>query len=117
MAKHLRLGKRAEYLATDYLRNQGYFIRDKNYRSGQSEVDIIAQYWKTLCFIEIKSKRSASYGEPENQIGKGKIKQYHQAAESFLLEENWHGEIRFDSISITFFPQAVKIEHFEDAFS
>jgi hypothetical protein len=29
----------------------------------------------------------------------------------------WEGEIRFDSILLTFFPQAIKIEHFEDAFS
>jgi len=117
MAKHLRLGKRAEYLATDFLRKQGFFIRDKNYRSGAAEVDIIAQKAKRLHFIEIKSKHSLSYGEPEEQIGKGKIQRYHQAAESFQLEEKWHGEIQFDSISITFFPQAVKIEHFEDAFS
>jgi len=117
MAKHLRLGKRAEYLTSDYLRSRGYYIRDKNYRSGQSEVDIIAQKHKTLCFIEIKSKRSLRFGEPENQIGKSKIRLYHHAAESFQLEEKWHGEIQFDSISITFFPQAVKIEHFEDAFS
>ncbi len=117
MAKHLRLGKRAEYLASDYLLSRGYYIRDKNYRSGQSEVDIIAQKHQTLCFIEIKSKHSLQFGEPENQIGMRKIKLYHQAADSFQQEEKWHGEIQFDSISITFFPQAVKIEHFEDAFS
>ncbi len=117
MAKHLRLGKKAEYLATDYLRKQGYYIRDKNYRSGQAEVDIVAQKSQRLYFIEIKSKHSMSYGPPEEQIGKGKIRRYHNAAESFQLEEKWHGEIQFDTISITFFPQAVKIEHFEDAFS
>jgi putative endonuclease len=117
MAKHLRLGKRAEYLATDFLRKQGFVIRDKNYRSGAAEVDIIAQKAKRLHFIEIKSKHSLRYGEPEEQIGKGKIQRYHHAAESFQLEEKWHGEIQFDSISITFFPQAFKIEHFEDAFS
>lgn len=117
MAKHLRLGKKAEYLATDYLRSRGFYIRDKNYRSGPAEVDIIAQKTQRLHFIEIKSKKSLRYGEPEEQIGKGKIQRYHHAAESFQMEENWNGEIQFDSISITFFPQAVKIEHFEDAFS
>jgi putative endonuclease len=117
MAKHLRLGKKAEQLATDFLRRRGYYIRDKNYRSGPAEVDIIAQKTARLHFIEIKSKHSLRFGEPEEQIGKGKVRRYHQAAESFQLEEKWHGEIQFDTISITFFPQAVKIEHFEDAFS
>jgi len=117
MAKHLRLGRRAEYLASDYLRRWGYCIRDKNYRSGPAEVDIVAQNGITLCFIEIKSKHSLQFGAPEEQVGKGKIKRYHHAAESFQIDEKWYGEIRFDAISITFFPQAVKIEHFEDAFS
>ena len=108
MAKHLRLGKKAEYLATDYLRKQGYYIRDKNYRSGQAEVDIVAQKSQRLFFIEIKSKHSICYGEPEEQIGKGKIRRYHHAAESFQLEEKWHGEIQFDTISITFFHKLLK---------
>jgi putative endonuclease len=117
MAKHLRLGKKAEQLAAEYLQKNGFYIRDKNYRDGPAEVDIIAQRLHCIHFVEIKSKKSLRYGEPEEQIGKGKIVRYHHAAESYQLEEKWHGEIQFDSISVTFFPQAVKIEHFEDAFS
>jgi hypothetical protein len=40
-----------------------------------------------------------------------------QAADAYQIVKNWHKEIRFDAISVNFYPQAVKIEHFEDAFS
>lgn len=117
MAKHLRLGWRAENLATDYLKQQGYYIREKNYRTGIAEVDLVAQKSQTLCFVEVKAKRSGGFGPPEERIDTGKIRRYHQAATNYQEDENWYGEIRFDTISITFFPQAVQIEHFEDAFS
>ncbi len=117
MAKHLRLGRRAENLATDYLHRRGYLIRERNYRASKAEVDVVAQIQKTLCFIEIKAKHGWAFGPPEDRVDAGKIRRYHQAAENYQEEENWHGEIRYDSIAITFFPQAVQIEHFEDAFS
>ncbi|MFM7020840.1 MAG: YraN family protein [Aquirufa sp.] len=117
MAKHLRLGRRAENLATDYLRQNGYFIRERNYRAGIAEVDLIVQKSQTLCFVEVKAKKSGGFGPPEERINAGKIRRYHQAATNYQEDEAWFGEIRFDTISITFFPQAVQIEHFEDAFS
>ena len=40
-----------------------------------------------------------------------------QAANDYQMDKNWHKEIRFDAISVNFYPQAIKIEHFEDAFS
>jgi hypothetical protein len=40
-----------------------------------------------------------------------------QAADTYQMDNNWHQEIRFDAISVNFYPQAIKIEHFEDAFS
>ncbi len=117
MVKHLRLGRRAENLAVDYLRRAGYIIREKNYRAGIAEVDIVAQKTNTMCFIEIKAKKAWDFGPPEDRIDAGKLKRYHLAATYYQEDENWFQEIQFDTISITFFPQAVQIEHFEDAFS
>ncbi len=117
MAKHLRAGKRAENLATDYLQRGGYTIRGRNFRTGAAEVDIVAQKHQTLYFIEIKAKSHWLFGPPEERIVAKKINLYQQASIIYQEEEKWFGEIQFDMISITFFPQAVQIEHFEDAFS
>lgn len=117
MAKHIQQGKKAELLACLFLQRNGYAIRDKNYRNGKAEVDIVAQKSKLIIFIEVKSLRKTPFGFPEESVGGKKKRLFHQAATSFQEEEKWHHEIRFDTIAITFLPQAVKIEHFEDAFS
>jgi putative endonuclease len=117
MAKHLQQGKRAELAAARFLQQSGYGIRERNYRNGKAEVDLIVQRGVFLVFVEIKSLRNTKHGHPEERIGRTKTALFHQAAASYQEEENWGKEIRFDSIAITFFPQAIKIEHFEDAFS
>ncbi|RXK48873.1 YraN family protein [Aquirufa rosea] len=117
MAKHLKLGKRAERLAVEYLVRNNYQILDKNYRAGKAEVDIIAQKEQILVFVEVKSKHQTDHGYPEEQINQHKINLLSEAANRFQIEHQWEKEIRFDSISITFLPQACKLEHFEDAFS
>ncbi|CAM3823800.1 YraN family protein [Aquirufa aurantiipilula] len=116
MAKHLKLGRRAEGIAVDYLRRNHYQILDKNYRAGKAEVDIIALDKQTLVFIEVKSLKKTQFGYPEEHINTHKTNMLSQAANQYQIDHNWEKEIRFDTISITFLPQAIKLEHFEDAF-
>ncbi len=117
MAKHLKQGQQAESLAAQYLTNRGYQILEKNYRSGRAEVDIIGQIGALIVFIEVKSLQKTFYGNPEDRIGEHKKHMLLQAANAYQMDKNWHKEIRFDAISVNFYPQAIKIEHFEDAFS
>jgi putative endonuclease len=117
MAKHLKQGKQAEEVATRYLLKKGYKILEKNYRSGRAEVDIIGQTGSFIIFVEVKSRQSALHGNPEDSIDEHKKRMLFQAADAYQIERNWQKEIRFDAISVNFYPQAVKIEHFEDAFS
>jgi putative endonuclease len=70
-----------------------------------------------LLFVEIKSKSQIRHGEPEKNIRQGQINRIKLAAEAYQIQVNWEKDIRFDALLITFFPQAVKLEHFEDAFS
>lgn len=117
MAKHLKQGQQAERLASRYLMNMGYQILEKNYRSGRAEVDIIGQIGALLVFVEVKSLQKTFHGNPEDRIGEHKKHMLFQAANNYQIDKNWDQEIRFDAISVNFYPQAIKIEHFEDAFS
>ncbi len=117
MAKHLKQGQQAERLASRYLMNMGYQILEKNYRSGRAEVDIIGQIGALLVFVEVKSLQKTFHGNPEDRIGEHKKHMLFQAANDYQIDKNWRQEIRFDAISVNFYPQAIKIEHFEDAFS
>jgi putative endonuclease len=117
MAKHLVLGKLAENIAKQYFINYCYQINHQNYRFKASEIDLIIQKNELLIFVEVKSKRNNSFGEPEKNIRPAQINRIKIAAEAYQVMVNWEKEIRFDTLLLTFFPQAIKIEHFKDAFS
>jgi putative endonuclease len=113
MSKNLISGKRGEEIAGDYLAGKGYEILERNYRYKRSEIDIISQSGKTLVFVEVKFRTGDFYGNPELAVGSKKKEQVLIAADNYIFENNWNGQVRFDVISIL---QNNSIEHFEDVF-
>ena len=63
-------GNYGEDLATAWIANKGYLIIERNWRHKHWEVDIIASKENKLHFFEIKTRRSAIFGHPEESIGK-----------------------------------------------
>ena len=55
-------GNTGENLATEYLEKQGYTILERNFYCKQGEIDIIAKIKKTLVFIEVKTRKSDTFG-------------------------------------------------------
>ncbi len=55
MAKHNELGKAGENAAVTYLEQQGYCIRDRNWRKGHFELDIVAAKDNELIVVEVKN--------------------------------------------------------------
>ncbi|OGM73853.1 hypothetical protein A3H21_00950 [Candidatus Woesebacteria bacterium RIFCSPLOWO2_12_FULL_42_8] len=88
MAKDLNKesGRRGEEIAAKYLRDHGYNIIEKNYRTRFGEIDLIATCGDRLIFIEVKLKIGDKFGTPEEMITKGKVWQVRKTAEGYLLE-------------------------------
>jgi putative endonuclease len=100
MAKHIQTGREGEQLAQAYFEANGYVILEKNWRHSRWEVDIIASKNNVLHFAEIKTRRSNSYGLPEESVGKKKMQNLINAAEQYLyLHPEWK-RIQFDILSI-----------------
>ena len=59
MAEHLETGADGEQLACRYLEGKGYRILERNWRSGQNELDIIATNKQFLVIVEVKTRRSS----------------------------------------------------------
>lgn len=117
MAKHLETGQKGEDLAVELLLQKGYEILERNYRNGRAEIDIIAQKDIFMVFVEVKSLTNTKFGNPEIGVTKHKVKMVTKAAANFVIENNWHQQIRFDIVSITFKAnEEYEITHFEDAF-
>lgn len=95
------LGRKGEELAEGYLKKEGYRILRKNYRCPLGEIDLVAKDRSETVFIEIKTRSSVEFGEPEEAIGHRKKRKLFQVAQYFLKETGLEDlEIRFDAISI-----------------
>lgn len=112
-------GRRGEQLAEQFLLERGYRIVKRNFRLGRhGEIDLIAYDGATMVFIEVKYRRTAAYGAPEDAVTTGKRKQLRRIAEGFLaitaLEAT---EYRFDVIAIEETADGgVTIRHWKNAF-
>ncbi len=116
MAEHNDLGKKGEQLAIDFLQKNKYKILEKNYRYLKAEVDIIAQKGEVLAAIEVKTRTSAYFGNPEEFVNPKKIKLLLSAIDNYVIENDLDVEVRFDIIAIITNQKKTKIEHLEDAF-
>lgn len=118
LAKHLQLGKKGEDLACEYLEQKGYTILERNYHFQKAEVDIVAYFGFQIIFVEVKTRSSTYYGEPEEFVDEAKQKLVLKAAEAWLYERKMEGSpIRFDVIAIEARSETeFYIKHFENAF-
>jgi putative endonuclease len=100
MATHNDLGKNGEKLAKEYFEKNNYEILHLNWRHSHYEVDIIAGKNNVLHFIEVKSRRSKAFGNPEESVTKKKIENLMHAAEEFLYQFPQWKRIQFNILSI-----------------
>lgn len=110
----ITIGKKGEELAAAFLENKGFTVVAKNYRHKKAEIDLIVQKDDFLVFVEVKTRSSAAYGEPEAFVDNKKARMIFSAAEEFILDNHWHGHVRFDVVSVKL-RRETEIEHFEDA--
>ncbi len=116
MAQHNELGKKGEKIAVDYLIENNYQILEKNYRYLKAEVDIIALKNNTLAVVEVKTRSSNYFGNPEEFVNPKKIKLLLSAIDNYVIEKDLDVEVRFDIIAIIHHQKETKLEHIKDAF-
>lgn len=116
MAQHNKLGKQGEDLASDFLSDNGYTIIERNWIGERHEIDIVASCEDFLLFVEVKTRSSERWGNPETAVSEAKIKRLVAAADHYLKTKETNLQIRFDVISIIFNKKQTEIIHIEDAF-
>ena len=116
MAQHNDFGQISEDRAAAYLMARGYTIRDRNWRSGHKEIDIVAQKDGILAIIEVKARRNEQYGSAIEAVTDDKILKTVQAAHAYVRYHRINLTVRFDIIALTGEPGHQSIEHIENAF-
>jgi putative endonuclease len=113
-SNHGRLG---EDLAHRYLRSRGCTVVARNYRppSGHGEIDLVVWHGEKLTFVEVKTRDTAEFGEPERAVDAEKQINLTRAARDYARRAGveWQ-HVRFDVVAITLSPW--RIEWLRDAF-
>ncbi len=86
MENFRRLGAFYEDRAARLLEERGYRILEKNYRCRIGEIDLIARDGRTLVFIEVKYRRTDSFGRPEEAVDARKQRTICRAADYYRME-------------------------------
>jgi putative endonuclease len=76
-------GAMGEKIACNFLGNNGYRIIETNYRCREGEIDIVAQHREVLVFVEVRTKKSLTYGTPEESITYTKMQHLRAVAEHY----------------------------------
>jgi len=116
LASHNELGKIGEQLATDYLLAKGYEVVTRNFIFQKAEIDIIAKYNNTMICVEVKTRNSSFFGDPQDFVTPSKIKLLVKAMDAFITENNIDLETRFDIIAVLKNKTTEELTHLENAF-
>jgi putative endonuclease len=111
LSAHLELGRRGEELAAAYLEQAGYRIVAANFslpvgrnRIGaviNVEIDLVAYEGETLCFVEVKSRSSDWFAEPQANVDRRKQRQIARAARAYRRMFGLTGApFRYDVVTV-----------------
>lgn len=116
MAQHNITGKKGEQLACDWLRANGFQVLQRNWRHGRQEIDIVARQEDFLVVVEVKTRSSGQWGNPELAVNKNKQRHLMRAADELVRTFDEDLEVRFDVIGITHTPEGPEVLHIPNAF-
>lgn len=117
-AARRRLGRAGEDATCDALRARGYRILARNVRLRGGELDVIAEDAGTIVFVEVKARRSSTFGTPVEAVGPHKQRTLCRLAQRYIA---WRrlGErpCRFDVVEVWVDPAgALRAGILQDAF-
>lgn len=113
--RNLEFGKFAEEKGAEFYITNGYAIRERNWRKGRIEIDIIAQKNNIIVFVEVKA-RSGRDETPLDAVTLDKMKSMARGADAYLKSITGDYEYRYDIFTLTGDFEDFTIGVYEDAF-
>ncbi len=110
-------GDEGEEVAVRFLEGQGYRVRARNYACRHGELDVVAERGDTVCFVEVRMRSTAVWGDPSHTVSFAKQRRVVKAALHYLQTQRLREKmIRFDVISVVGRGEGATVEHLPGAF-
>ena len=111
------LGLRGEQIAMAFLISCGWSVEAHRFKLGRHDLDLVIRKRSTVAFVEVKTRRSASYGTALEAVSLRKQREIARVASVWVLRQGRPGdEYRFDLVAIHDQPGGEPVvEHVPDA--
>jgi putative endonuclease len=115
---HLDVGRRGEEAAYFWLRQQGYTMVARNWRTPRrrGEIDLIGWDGAVLCFIEVKTRSQRGLVPAEAAVDADKQHELRAVAAEYLRRLKRSAAHRFDVVSVYCERDMAQVELLKDAF-
>jgi len=111
VAQNHQTGTEGEDIAEALLRRKGFRILHRNWSFLHLEIDIAAMDGEELVIVEVKTRGTLDYGDPQSFVTRAKQKKLIRAANHFIDQHDFKGETRFDVVAVLRGEQPVHIEN------
>lgn len=96
-----QVGHDAEKAVANFLAKHGFKILDLNWRNKYCEIDIVAEKDKTVHFVEVKYRKTDSFGSGLEYVTPKKLRQMQFAAEMWVAEQKWEGDYQLSAVEVS----------------
>jgi len=106
-------------VAAAWLRLKGYRLRDRNWRGGGAELDLVMEHRGAVVFVEVKTRSGSDHGGAAGAVRDVKQQAIRRASAAYLSRHGlWNRPSRFDVVTIqrTAGPPWWAVRHYRDAF-
>lgn len=116
MAQHNTLGTEGEQAAAEFIIKQGWTVRERNWKMGNLEIDIVAETPGRLHIVEVKTRSHDDKFDPMKAVGPAKQRHLINAANGYINYYHLKMEIEYDVVIVVGQPGSFKIQFIPDAF-
>jgi putative endonuclease len=111
-------GELGERIAERWLRERGWRVVQRRFRSGHRDIDLVVERDGVIAFVEVKARRGAGFGGPVEAVNWRKQKELGRSARVWVARHGRSSDAyRFDVVGVLVEGERVRIRHIEGAFS
>ena len=102
MAAKDEVGRHGEQVVARRLEEDGWEVLARNWRCEQGELDIVAVDGDCLVSVEVKTRRTAAFGSPQEAVTAAKLARLRRLTAAWLAaQERRFGAVRIDVCAVT----------------
>ena len=111
------LGELGERIAERWLRERGWRVVQRRFRSGHRDIDLVVEQEGVVAFVEVKARRGEGFGGPVEAVNWRKQKELGRSARVWVARHGRQDDAyRFDVIGVLVAGARVRIRHVANAF-